>query len=87
MRLSIRSGKEAAVRGVAAQHHAAKRAEADAAERERLLRSVPLELGWDYSEAGVAAALAAIKQAFARLPVGTPVQKLEQVRDEVLAPL
>jgi excisionase family DNA binding protein len=82
----VRQAALAAVRGVLAQYHEAKRADADATERERLIRFVPLELGRHYSEAGVEAALNAIKEGFDRLPMGTQVSKLEQVRDEVLAP-
>jgi hypothetical protein len=76
----------AAISSIEAQYDAEKAAEADAAERERLLRWIPLELGRAYSESGVELALKAVNDAWAKLPVGTAHAKLEAARDAALEP-
>jgi hypothetical protein len=81
----VRQAALAAVRGVLAQYHEAKRADADATERDRLIRFVPLGLS-EFTEEGIELALKAVKDAWANFPVGTARPKLEEVRDAALAP-
>jgi excisionase family DNA binding protein len=76
----------AAVSSIEAQYAAEKAAEADTAERERLLRWIPLELERAYSESGVELALKAVNDAWAKLPVGTVPAKLEAARDAAVQP-
>jgi hypothetical protein len=75
----------AAVSSIEAHYGAEKAAEADAAERERLLRWIPLELR-EFSEQGWELAAQAVSEAFDRLPVGTPRAQLIEARDAALAP-
>jgi hypothetical protein len=74
-----------AVDRVAERHSATKAAEADADERRRLVQWLPLELH-EFNEQGRRLALEAVGQAFAKLPVGTPREKLIAARDAALAP-
>jgi excisionase family DNA binding protein len=74
-----------AVERVAERYSATKAAEADADERRRLVQWLPLELR-EFNEQGRRLALEAVGQAFAKLPVGTPREKLIEARDAALAP-
>ncbi len=73
-----------AVKGVVAQYEAQKTAQQDAEMRQDVIRWASLPTG--LTDEGKEMARAAIAEALAKLPPGTPRRKLEQARDEALAP-
>jgi len=83
---TMRSVVTDAVSTILADYHAARTAQADAEDRERLIRWAALELARAYTQEGVELAVKAVKDAWAKLPVGTARTKLEEVRDAALLP-
>jgi hypothetical protein len=75
-----------AVSTILADYHAARAAQADADARERMIQWASLQLARAYTEEGVELAVKAVKDAWAKLPVGTARAKLEEARDTALAP-
>jgi hypothetical protein len=82
---AVQNAAAGAVSEILKQYDAAKKAEADAYTRDRLIRWVRLDLR-GYTQEGIELALAAVQDAWAKLPAGTSRQKLEEVRDAALEP-
>jgi hypothetical protein len=74
------------VQTVAAEYAVQREAEADTAGRERLTMWLPLQLTRDFTPEVCELAMKAVTAALAELPVGTPREQLEKVRDAALAP-
>jgi hypothetical protein len=83
---TVRSVVTDAVSTILADYHAAKAVQADAEDRERMIQWASLELARAYTKEGVELAVKAVKDAWAKLPVGTARTKLEEVRDAALLP-
>jgi hypothetical protein len=75
-----------AVQAVAAEFTVRREADADAAERDRLISWLPLQLMRDLTREGCEVAIKAVRAAFAELPVGTPREQLQKASDTALAP-